>query len=178
MNKFLKISFLVIMLAIPLSIFIFLKIFGENKFDIPIQHADGVDEKFGACEYETGQFLVPDSLLSKGGPSLIFIYNAQGMNANTLSNQYERIRHLFKEDMPSMRVFTADSIEVDTVQITRVSPHTLKQVMNCGFVTDTYNQYILVDADRRVRGYYNTELDEVDRLIVEIKILLENGNSG
>lgn len=165
------------MLAIPLSIFIFLRIFGENKFDIPIQHTDGVKDKIGECDYGNGQFLVPDSLLGSSGLFVVFIYEARELSPNTLDNQYERIRELFKSNMPEMKVFTSDNITLDNVDIIKYPEQTLQQVMNCGFVTNIPNQYILIDAKRRIRGYYSTELDEVDRLIVEIKILIQNGDS-
>lgn len=175
MKQSLKILFLVVTLAIPLSIFIFLRIFGENKFDIPVLHAAGVEQHFANCNFGSGQFHVPEDIVSSGGPSLIFIYEDAGFDLAHLDNQYSRLRSLFKTDLADLKVYTADSILLDHADVVQLDEEQLKQVMNCGLVTNTPNQFILIDEDRRIRGYYDTDLDEIDRLIVEIKILLQNG---
>ncbi|WP_017729941.1 SCO family protein [Nafulsella turpanensis] len=60
----------------------------------------------------------------------------------------------------------------------------VEQLIRCGFVlplisssaaiaTPANLQLVLVDGQRRIRGYYTSERKEIDRLITEIKILLE-----
>ena len=54
-----------------------------------------------------------------------------------------------------------------------------RQLLHCGFVADSDYQLVLVDQLSRIRGYYPAEdWEEVDRLILEIKILLYGTANG
>lgn len=149
--------------------------FGENKFDIPVLHARGVEGGFPDCDYNEGTFYVPDHLAGDDGASLVFFYAGQDFQNAVLKNQYDRLTALFGEDTPELYVYTSDTVQLPGMRVKFVTQEKRKQIMHCGFVTDKPNQYIFVDEERRIRGYYGTDLDEVDRLIVEIKILLQNG---
>ncbi|MEX2336112.1 MAG: hypothetical protein WD555_02435 [Fulvivirga sp.] len=178
MNKFLKIFFLVIMLAIPLGIFIFLRIFGDNKFDIPVYYSEGLEDEVTNCSYKGGQFVVPDSLIAGKGPSVVlFFLEESDFNAITLDNHGRRLDDIFGEEIPEIFVYAEQSaaLQEPNMQIRLLPKESLKQIMQCGFILKDFNKYVLVDGKNRIRGYYGTELEEVDRLIVEIKILLENG---
>ncbi|UII32051.1 hypothetical protein LVD17_27590 [Fulvivirga ulvae] len=175
MNKIIKIVFLIVMLAIPLAIFIFLRIFGENRFDIPVYYADGVDKAYTGCTFTEGRFLVPDSL-TEGNTSLFMFFKDDGTyNLRELDNQLSRLTELFVADTPKVTIFATDSLPGSELHITYLPKESMKMIMTCALVTDVYNQFILVDKEGQVRGYYDTDLDEIDRLVVEIKILLENG---
>lgn len=61
---------------------------------------------------------------------------------------------------------------------------TINKLIQCGFILPVAEQtlavtapenlqLVLVDGQRRIRGYYGSDRKEVDRLITEIKILLE-----
>lgn len=164
------------MLAIPLAIFIFLRIFGENQFDIPVYYESGVDKEYAGCNYPDGQYLVPDSLTAGAGASLFMFFKNDGnYSINALNNQLNRLTELYAEDTPKVTIFATDSLPETEVNVDYLLKEGIQPVMQCAFVTDTYNQFILVDTERRIRGYYDTDLGEMDRLVVEIKILLENG---
>nr|WP_238354328.1 hypothetical protein [Fulvivirga marina] len=164
------------MLAIPLAIFMFLRIFGENQFDIPVYYTDGVDKSYVGCSYADGQFLVPDSLTNGEVSLFMFFKNNETYNLKELNNQLNRLMELYAGDTPKVSIFAADSLSgVSRLDITSLPKQSIWSIMTCAFVTDTYNQFILVDAEGRIRGYYDTDLGEMDRLVVEIKILLENG---
>lgn len=60
MNKRLKAILLVIVLVVPALIFIFLKLFGENQYDLPVYYENGVDTSFTDCEFKKGLHLIPD----------------------------------------------------------------------------------------------------------------------
>lgn len=176
MNKILKVSLLIITLAIPLAIFIFLRLFGENKFDIPVYHQDGVVNGFEGCSYGPGQFTVPDSLLKEGRNNLfLFFSNSVSFNSHELNNQLNRLDELYGDDRPEITIYSQDSVMDTGFSVNYLSPEEIKKLMQCALVTDRYNQFILVDAQGRIRGYFDHDLDEMDRLVVEIKILLENG---
>lgn len=173
MNKFFKPIILVAILLIPIVIFLFLKFFGENRFDIPVYYENGVNSEFPYCQNYTGAYSVAG--LSKENLPGVYLFlnpnkefNLRGVNniKNRLTDALGDIGHT---------VFTTDSLLRQTNVLDTV---TFRQRLNCDFVSDTLNQYILVDSKSRIRGYYNTEREEIDRLIVEMKILLENERSG
>ena len=60
MNKNLKAVLLLIILMVPALIFVFLKIFGVNEYDLPVYYKDGIDTVFNDCEFQKGQHLIPD----------------------------------------------------------------------------------------------------------------------
>lgn len=163
------------MLAIPLGIFIFLRMFGENRFDIPVYHQQGVETPFGDCLYPSGQFTVPDTLISSR-PGLHVFYSSTGkLTVNELNNQLLRLSSLFEGAMPKVSIFAMDTLKVSHGEVVILEPKPINILMNCGFATDIFNQYILVDEQGRIRGYFGSTLDEMDRLVVETKILIENG---
>ena len=53
-----------------------------------------------------------------------------------------------------------------------VDESTLLNWSRCGLMSKNENEFVLIDENRNIRGYYNVEdIDEVDRLVVEVKIL-------
>mgnify|MGYP001801415468 FL=1 len=158
-------SLLLAILAIPVFIFLFLKSFGKNQFDIPYYHSEGVSLPFTDCEYPRDTFRVnlSDVNSKRANVTLFFRQDAE-FALSDLNNVRSRLKSLFSSDMSFI---THDyNAALDSTLF--------KKLMHCGFVTDTINQFILHDQRGRIRGYYYTDLEELDRLIVEIKILLEN----
>ena len=173
MSQITKIFLLLVVFAIPVLIFLFLKFYGENKFDVPVYHAEGVKAEFAECQFPTDTFKVPmtDTHLERANVT-IFFQESDGFTSNDLVNASSRLRAVFPEDIS----FSAHGFaKVSGVDIILSDTSHFYKLMHCKFVTDTINQFILHDYDGLIRGYYGYELEEVDRLIVEIKILLENG---
>lgn len=180
MNRTLKITFLIITLAVPLAIVLFLQMFGENKFSIPVYYEEGVADEVTNCNFEKRSFLVPDSLLtSTKGPSIVlFFKETDSYNAIALNNHVQRLKATFGKETPEMVFYASRKlVQHKDVVVRKLPQESLEHIMQCGFILKEFNRYILVDRKNRIRGYYGTALDEVDRLIVEIKILLENGVS-
>ncbi|MEM6525000.1 MAG: hypothetical protein AAGF85_08770 [Bacteroidota bacterium] len=164
-KKFFQFLILLAILAIPVIIFLFLKSFGNNQFDIPVYYANGASRDFKECTYQSDPFKVPiENGNDKKANLTLFFDDSEQFTATNLINAQSRLETLFPEDLSFI------TYELDTAD----DSGELIKLMHCGFVTDTVNQFILHDQYGRIRGYYNTELEELDRLIVEIKILLEN----
>ena len=178
MNKFLKISFLLLLLAIPVGLVLFLRFFGENQFDIPVYYEGGVADEISDCRLKEGNFTVPDSLVAPKGVTLvIFFQHNAAFGAMELNNQVRRLRELFGKEMSDVIVYSSEQVTLKDGVVRNNGQEQLEKIMVCGFITKDYNQYVLVDKKKQIRGYYGVELDEVDRLIVEMKILFENGGS-
>ncbi|MEM7106758.1 MAG: hypothetical protein AAF519_00935 [Bacteroidota bacterium] len=164
-KRIFQFSLLLAILAIPVLIFLFLKTFGKNQFSIPYYHTQGVRLPFSGCDYPKDTFHVHlSSQNSKRANVTLFFGQDAEFTSSDLENVRTRLKALFSKDMS----FVAHNHNA------ALDSASLKKLMNCGFVTDTVNQFILHDQKGRIRGYYNTDRKEVDRLIVEIKILLEN----
>jgi hypothetical protein len=160
MNK--KIFYLLVALALPGLIFIFLKIFGKNHFDIPIYFKDGVGDASRGCEgaYQ-GQYILSDSSLIsfiRNSRACLFVEGSESTN-----KEISQLREAYRDD------------QLQIVSLANVDPNRLNQVRKCTLFLHDPWKAVLIDREKRIRGYYAfTNLEETDRLKVEIEILLTN----
>ncbi len=143
---------------LPVLVFIFLKFFGKNKFDIPVFHQERV-EVSGDCDLEYPvPYRVPEQSLQalhciEGDPTVVVFFNLQGENKLRLQNEIANKK---------LNLILTHGL---------VSEAELKKLM-CIFVLPAGSNAVLVDSERKIRGYYQLESrDETDRLLVELKIL-------
>jgi len=161
MNK--KITYLLLALALPGLIFIFLKIFGKNRFDIPVYYKEGVSIATKECPGDyRGQYIVPDSVLGllgkRNNTPCLFVEEAEKNN-----KEVTRLKQLYGQG------------ELQIVPLEGIDANRLKRLKNCALFLMEPWKAVLVDKERRIRGYYAfVNLEETDRLFVEIEILLSN----
>jgi hypothetical protein len=154
-----KTIYLFLALVLPIFIFLFLKIFGKNEFDIPIFYTKGVssDTLATGCQFTVkGQYFVPDSVLEKWNrKSTVIIF----------SFSQEREPGWMKD------LINEEKLEILKQGCRQCSEDFLK---NCIFFLKPPYDIVLIDNQKRIRGYYKLgNLDEMDRLDVELKILLK-----
>ena len=167
-----KVIFLVLILAIPAGIFTFLKFFGDNKFDVEVFYSEGVNTPIGKCDPVNGQFLVPKNMIPSAEKNRVVAF-FQG-DLKSITNISTRLKDTFIDDYQVI-VYSQDTLKNESSELFQVKiVNDLTKTMNCGFVNTDPNALILVDKDNRIRGYYSRDLDEIDRLIVELKIIIEN----
>jgi hypothetical protein len=145
---------LIVALLSPVAVFSFLKFFGRNEFDIPVYHLKKTGAAFDDCTNITYPYkLHADSLRRLGlgsGPAVLF-FDAQRPDSLALA----RVREEFGE-----------SVLVGSLPGTPAH--------RCTFLLTDSARTLLIDTEGKIRGYYHTpELEEADRLIVELKILLK-----
>jgi hypothetical protein len=158
-----KLVFLLLALILPVAIFIFLKVFGRNEFHVPVMHEQTV-EHAADCGFEySAPYLIHDSVATflkiSHADSLYVIYFQP-----SLSVQVKRV-----------------SVEFASDPIGILSPRELSEVhvdqeilRKCILLMPSPHSIALLDNRRRIRGYYDgTDRDDVDRLIVEMKIILK-----
>ena len=158
-----KIFYLLLALALPGLIFIFLKLFGKNHFDIPVYYKEGVSDLPTECRgaYH-GQYVVPDSILKtigwKNGDALLVV-------GATEREQIELAKIQNKTKENSLQIISLDNLE----------PTRLKILQDCVlFLKDPFD-VVLIDKQKRIRGYFAlNSREEIDRLEVETEILLTN----
>ena len=145
-------------LLLPVLVFIFLKFFGRNKFDIPVFHQDKVEVSADCNQNYSVPYLVSEESLrtlncTKGDPAIIVFSTLVGEGKSRLQQ------------------------EIDSKRLNLILMHGLfsePELKNwsCIFVLPTGSNAVLVDSQRKIRGYYQLEKrDEIDRLLVELKIL-------
>jgi protein SCO1 len=174
MNKIIKFAFLLVMLGIPVAIFVFLKLFGSNKFDVDIYYQQGVESAFeNDCKFPQGQFYVNPALLHKPNESINVVGFAKDEPTIEFVNMAMRLRDLF-DDNVAIELISGNAKGSKDYYLNKIVNFSIDQAMTCDFVLNDINSLVLVDKQRRIRGYYSSDLDDIDRLIVEIKILLEN----
>lgn len=152
-----------IALLAPVCVFLFLKIFGRNEFAVPVMYAEGAIEAAGKCQ---GQYSTPyqvaDSVmrgLGLNGTDSLYVFYA-GASTDVGVN---RVSVAFK-DAPLQLVSLSDTTRV-------ADPVFLR---DCILLMPPGMSVVAVDHRNRIRGYYDAgDRDDVDRLIVEIKIILK-----
>ena len=158
-----KLIFLTLALLLPLAIFIFLKIFGRNEFNVPMMHQEGQIEPPENCDFTYPlPYTTPDSLIDllalKTEDSLYVLYFDR-----SISTAMRRVA-------TETRWFPLQVI--DPASFPRGTD--LRIVKECILLMQPPASVALVDNKNRIRGYYDgSDRDEVDRLLVEIKIILK-----
>lgn len=206
-------------LLIPVLIFLFLKGFGSNTYQLPIFYEKGLDNQFGECPItDTVQHHIPEfDFINQLGENIgstemkdhvtvvNFFFTSCPSICPKMSSEMERVNDMFR-DYPDVRIMSISiDPEYDTPEILSeyAEKHNAEagkwdfltggvaetyQLAKCGFVIPAIDglgipddfihsdKFILVDKLGRIRGYYGgTEREDVDLLMVEIKVLL-HGN--
>jgi protein SCO1 len=198
-----KTAFLILTLAIPVGIFLFLKIFGTNTFEVPVLYENGIP----GCPETKGPFHIPD-FKYKNDASQINIFKGTDDYAifsvidpenstkfNELLVQLVRIQDAFYETgSPSFILMnTGDfgqtahlkflcaqkGLNPKKCLFIFMEPGEREDFLTCGLGLKDNDELhldnlILIDRQRRIRGKYNVfETEETDKLILELKILKE-----
>jgi hypothetical protein len=155
-----KLVLLFLALLLPVVIFIFLRLFGKNEFAVPLLYEEGVSNAPATCNvrYPTPYF-VPDSIVNqiKDNTAEILVLNF----SDQPTTEMQVVREEFDKD--AVMIKSASSLNfVDK-----------KFLAECILLMSTPNEIVLIDSENRIRGYYRNTREEVDRLILELKIMLK-----
>jgi len=148
---------LLLTLLVPAAIFIFLKIFGKNEFAIPVYYENGVENPPNACNnaYAIPYLVSPDALQGIG-------WKQQAALIMKDSSVYA---------LSAMKMLSAELD--DEIQLILARGETGRQMVECDLLLADPWKVVLMDSQRKIRGYYDpTTREEADRLMVELKILL------
>lgn len=156
MSKRIVFILLFVILLVPGLIFVFLRVFGENEFAIPVYHEQGVQEwPEGCLPIIQIPYLVNKNLLDDQSPTLYLAKindEIESSLARVTEQSGDSIHPVFVQDL--------DSVNQKSVvcQLVLIEP---------------WNT-VLVDTEGRIRGYYELSTrEETDRLMMELKILLK-----
>ena len=147
-----KLLTLFLALALPVLIFLFLKFFGKNEFDVPVFHADNSawpEECPPPANYPYIPMVEGLMASAEGKPIVILLSNLEPEARQRLP------------------------VEMDTLAMPLVHlPYTPNP---CLFGAPSGTAAVMLDGNRVVRGIFaELDRDETDRLIMESKILLKD----
>lgn len=157
----LKVFILIIVFVIPVLLFLFLKFFGSNTFEIPV-----VSESIECVDI---------SSLKKNSEPILIINNQTGSLPDAMEdkNQIRRVLERFGSDGGISFVISAnDSLKYDLVDKYDIGFRNDERISDC---MKTYagagSKILLIDKQNQLRGTYTVERSDVDRLFMEVDIL-------
>lgn len=159
-----KLIFLISALVLPVAIFLFLKLFGRNEFQVPPLHQNDEIDAPAECGYRYATpYTVPDSI-------------ADNLRIDSRDSLYV-VWFNPADSVPMKRV----SVEYAHAPVRLIHPATLHDgtdvnvLQRCVLLMKAPASVVMIDHRRRIRGYYDgSDRDDIDRLLVEIDIILKN----
>lgn len=161
--KGVKSILLILALVLPVLIFVFLKFFGKNEFTVEPLFAQGPPVTNGCPDLPRGQYYLSGELLTDLGWSASDSLSLFLVGDDPQRNIFEdRVRDDFSET------------EIRIASVSGISADSLSHLRTCYFFMNEPYNLLLVDRQRRIRGIYQAEnREEIDRLLVEAKIILK-----
>ena len=180
MKKTRKVIVLIVVLSAPIIVFLFLKKFGSNQFELPIYYSEG--NPIARCNDSSQvQHKVDVAFIDKGSIQLPAIFVAAGQEENEHYSDLKNVLGKYPE-INVWEIVKADVTEVNAkLNLVDLDKATYLNFINCELAVGEDNwvneftafNYVLVDIDGRIRGYINTStLKEIERLDTEVDILL------
>lgn len=180
MKKTRKIIVLIVVLSAPIIVFLFLKKFGSNQFELPIYYSEG--NPIASCNDSSQvQHKVDVAFIDKGSIQLPAIFVAAGQEKNEYYSDLKNVLSKYPE-ITTWEIARADvtkvNAEFNSIDLDETA---YLNFINCElavgedkWVNDfTAYNYVLVDKEGRIRGYINSStLKEIERLDTEVDILL------
>lgn len=165
MNSKYKVAILSLLFLLPVATFLFLKFFGENKFEIPLLK----DTKaVSLCDTTLINVLTDDI-------NLLFVKNTtcEKAGCSIEIDQLKRVAQRY-QDAVGFRysILSDEKVTVDW-KFKNISAFNYKNrlSLSCLDLKDEVNYFLLFDKKKQLRGSYEIERGEVDRLIIELDIL-------
>lgn len=206
-----KILILTITLSFPVILYLFLRSYGENEFDLPVFFENeervycndslAIKDNLELIDLNNKNFVELSDIYA-ADYKVIHFPNVQDPEIQTLKNEVNRILNTFDDLSLSILSFLPNSNDkVDQVgtksflSADRTNTYLYAQdrkdfYVDCLYVFPTKewngkhpseetiavdHTLVLLDQENKIRGYYDGyETKEVDRLILEIRVLLSN----
>jgi hypothetical protein len=150
---------LILALALPAAVFVFLKQFGRNRFELPVYHSETLPSLPAGCSFGyTLPYQIPDSIASGTPLPSVFLIDFTGTaEARAQKVQIDRLTKAQEGANLRLAHWRADL-----------------GAFVCVFLVPDGMNAVLIDSERRIRGYYNSlSREDMDRLDLELRILTE-----
>lgn len=194
-----KVGGLLLILAVPLLILVFLEQFGEQHYTIPTDPAEAEGLSAEVPAGSLGQaFRLSEPLLNFKGETIsgkdfvgeiLIVYCLPTMHSDTAELVLEkltRVQNVFEQDSLVRLLTVAPTRQLDSLSrlaqryrgrpdVWRFLADTTEGNASAQLLPERTNAatLVLIDQAQQVRGYYDgTQEKEVDRLVAETRILL------
>lgn len=174
-GKLMKWLVLVVALVAPVAVILFLHIFGRNEFEVTPLFTDSLPHRPSWCPQDAQvPYVIPRELrprISLTGNTHLILYCVEEPEALVL----QRIEHAFNADELRVAVLSADSIKGTRPNIIYIymPPDSMSLYYSCYFFLPEQNKMVLVDDSGRIRGYYGSVREDLDKLLMEVTIILK-----
>lgn len=185
MSGFKKGLFLFLALLLPVIVFVFLKLFGKNEFEVKPLFQDAISVPTCQAYLYKAPYSIPDSILRKLGRN-----NGDSIMLIVFDDKVREKRHVkfsqiqrIQESFPTEKLAIRSIIEIGELRWLASLPRPINiyelpydeliTTRNCIFLLPGPADAVLVDAQNRIVGQYDLDdLDDGDRLVVhELNIL-------
>lgn len=140
---------LLLALALPALVFVFLKRFGKNEFVVPVFHAEVPEWTLHDCPTAAAPLRYKSEQTEDG----IRIVTTQSLD--TIEFDLRRVEQNIDRNLYRIVAVARDSVR-------------------CALLLRDNESDVLIDSAGQIRGYYRIgSREETDRLILELKILLK-----
>ena len=157
-----KVLFLFLALLLPVCIFIFLRIFGKNEFNVEPLFSNSPPAVSNECQTVGVPYYLPDSiksLLPFGNDSLVVIA-FDGNGDSKALNQLTRLKGEIA------------NLPVGFLTLPGTERHLFWK--RCLFFLHEPQDVVTVDAKGQIRGQYTSaDREDIDRLLTELTIILK-----
>lgn len=171
-----KIIVLVLTLAFPVLVYVFLKSFGENRFNLPIYYSEAPETEF--CDGMSFPHTVEVNSIDFSAEQATLIFFATNTQSDDIQ---ELLRVANKYNQVQVVLLSDQQLISDEYLPIGLESDKFMHVVDCELLMNgeldaelpISEKAILVDSNGQIRGYYQTtELDDLDRLEVELDILI------
>jgi len=200
MSKLLKGIILIVTLGLPVSIYLFLQTFGENMYALPVYPETAyasADCGTVAVDYTVGKLTCDSTDVVVLGDQQTYLFHFPDPSKTDIAGEMNEMRRLVEETKSlDYRLITvsndeqvdkwdklaASQAETRYWVVTSACADGLDQLMNCQLLLSQFthetegskSRMVLVDKVGRVRGFYaSAEKGEMDRLLVELDVLMQ-----
>jgi hypothetical protein len=175
MNK--KALYLFLALALPGLIFVFLKFFGQNEFEVQVYYQDGLPKDSICSTTSSMPYAVADSVFTRIGTAgkrtarIIAVYpfiKDDLSELNRIATKYQ------PDSVETIIVSGIPNLPKSELPVTQLNYDSFGWVVACAFRVNEPWSVVLLDEQKRIRGYYDgSRRDEMDRLDLELSIILK-----
>lgn len=166
--------------VLPIMIFIFLKTLGKNEFAVEPLYQLGAINVSVDCgvEYKTpytvSQRVLEDLYWSEQDSLTLYVFDVLQFDEAAVTT---KLKETYSGEELELHKVISDSLSIgkgqDMNPILRDAV-TIEQLMDCFFIMEKGKNAVLVDKLKRIRGHYDlSKREEIDRLAVEVKIMLK-----
>jgi hypothetical protein len=163
MRSLMKWTVLVVALAAPVAVAVFLKLFGRNQYDVPPLFTDSLPPIPAHClNNPTVPYSIPEKIRIRlglqGNAPLFLLYTGPADSV-----ELQRLQHTFTEEEVRVVILSASkALPADSLEFYKA----------CYLFVKEQNVKILVDSIGQIRGYYGSLREETDKLLMEASIIL------